>query len=223
VHARPSRLPQPKTREAPIGDDQHAGLELPDQSVGQLPVAGPPRAHPRRHDGMRAALPEPDQVDLRERGRVLRPARTAERLPVLRRIGHVQHEPVDGHQPPRPQPPAAVPRPRAGDSDPLEQHPQRFGPQPLPRLTDRARGRHPPIGPPGAQVLQAVDQLAHHLLVRVTEEQAQRHHVVHHHPSRQQPRPFLHPAGLGEHLVNKVTMHQPRQHPDANDIGQPAS
>ena len=60
----------------------------------------------------------------------------------------------------------------------------------------------------------------HHLFVGVVEEQRHRQHEVHHDPGRQQPAAALGAAGLGEHLVDEIAVHQSGQHTEADPVGQ---
>ena len=140
-------------------------------------------------------------------------AGAAERGDVLGGVGHVDDQSVQGHHP-QPGIPAAATAARGQHrlGDPVEQGTQRFLTEPLPRLTQRARGRHLPGRVPAAQPLQAADQFAHHLFIGVAEEQAQRHHVVDDHPRRQQSSALLGAASLGQHLIDKIAMDQPGKH-----------
>lgn len=65
-----------------------------------------------------------------------------EHLRVLRRVGHIPLEPVDGHQPPRSQPAAPRQQIRHPRRHLREQLGQRFGPEPPAALGDPSAGRH---------------------------------------------------------------------------------
>ena len=78
-----------------------------------------------------------------------------------------------------------------------------------------------PVVVPGPQEPQTVDEFAHHFFVSVVEEQRHRQHEVHDYPGRQQAAATLGATGLGEHLVDKIAMHQPGQHTQADPVGQP--
>ena len=169
--------------------------------MGQFPFGGAEPGERRGDYGVRAALAQAHHPDLGERG-VFPAARAAELGLVGGRVRHFQHEPADRHQPPPGHPGSWCPRPRHRHRDPLEQQPQRLSAQPLPRLADRPRGRHRPLGAPRVHELQPANQAAHHLLIPLTKEKAQRQHVINHNPGRQQP-PALFPAArLSNHLID---------------------
>lgn len=144
----------------------------------------------------------------------------AEDRDVVGGVRHVQDDPVHRHHTPTVKPRASRARPGHGDRDPVEQHPQRLLAQPSTCLGDRTRGGYPPTLPPGAQEPQAVDQLAHHFLVAVVEEQTHRQHVVDDHPGGQQPGPLLPTPGLLDHLVHEVPVEQTGQDTDTDSIGE---
>jgi hypothetical protein len=69
--------------------------------------------------------------------------------------------------------------------------------------------------------MQARHEQAHHLLVCITEEQAQAEHVIDHHTRRQQPGPLFRPAGRGKHVIDQVTVDKTGQDTNANPVRQP--
>jgi hypothetical protein len=73
----------------------------------------------------------------------------------------------------------------------------------------------------GPQKPQTVDEFAHHLFVGVVEEQRHRQHEVDDHSGRQQAATALGAAGVREHLIDKITVHQSGQHAQADPVGQP--
>src|ERR1022692_2215998 len=114
------RLPQLVAVEPAVGDDKHAWLEISKELAGQSTLADPPRCQPRGYDGMRSAFPQAYQAHLREWSGILLTSRPAEGRSILRCIGNVQHEPVNGHQPAGAKPGAPGAALRAGNRDPLE-------------------------------------------------------------------------------------------------------
>ena len=95
------------------------------------------------------------------------------------------------------------------------------GPQSLACLRDRARGRDVPFFLPCSGELQARHEEAHHLLVRVAEEQAQGEHVIDHDPRGQQTGPLFRPPRLREHFIDQVTVDKAGQDANANPVRQP--
>jgi hypothetical protein len=73
---------------------------------------------------------------------------------------------------------------------------------------------------PGPKEPQALDEFAHHLFVGVVEEQRHRQHEVDDHPGRQQAASALGAAGVGEHLVDEIAVHQSGQHTQADPVVQ---
>ena len=57
--------------------------------------------------------------------------------------------------------------------------------------------------------------------IGVVEEQRHCQHEIHDHPGRQQTAATLGPAGVGQHLVDQIAVHQPGQHTKADPISQP--
>ena len=57
--------------------------------------------------------------------------------------------------------------------------------------------------------------------IGVVEEQRHRQHEIHDHPGREQTSATLGPAGVGQHLVDQIAVHQPGQHTKADPISQP--
>ena len=206
--------------EVPVGEHQHAGDEPGDQLPGQGLFPGGDRPERGVHDAVGAALAQCDQPHLRERAGCLGGAGAAELLVVLVGGGHVQYQPVDGHhpQPAVPRPPGAGPGHR--HRDPLEQQLHRGLTEPGTGLGDRTRRWYLPVVPPIPQKLQPVHQLPQHLFVRLTEEQVQRQHVIHHHVRRQQPLPLLPLPAFVDDIVHDVSMDQTGQHSDTQMIGQ---
>ena len=171
-----------------------------------------------------AALPDPDDPDLRERAAAGVVGRVAELGGVLRGVGQVQAHPVDRDQP--------HPRAERGLLAAAGQRPGSLGQQglhhlpaqPLPRVGDRRRGRlhaqqHPGTEP--AHPVQVRDQLVPHLGVAGLKEQHHRQHVVHHHPGRQGARALLAYAGLLDHPVHHLGGEHLRQHADPDPVRQP--
>jgi hypothetical protein len=152
-----------------------------------------------------AALGQPDDADLRERP-ALRRARAgpAERGGVVAGVRHVEGDPVDGHQPPAAQPGADRGRGRERGRGLLEQPPQRRFAEPLPRLAQRRRGRHPPATFPRGDEPQPADHFLHDFLVGFAEEQRERDDVIDHQPRRQQSGTFLLAASFGDHFIDQV-------------------
>ena len=211
--------PELEAEEAAVGDHQHVRSHRLQQPGGQLPLADAERADLGRHHGVRAAFAQAEDLDLRERppGQPAGPAQPGQ---VRRRVRRVQLDPVDGHQPPVPQPRAR----RAGRGqrrgDLLEQQLDRRLTEPFPRLRDRPGGGHRPVLRPGPHEPQPAGQPAHHLLIAIPEDR-HRHDEIHHDMGRQQPRPLLPPPGFRQHLINQVPRHHPGQHPDTDPVRQP--
>jgi hypothetical protein len=168
-----------------------------------------------------AAFAHRDEADLGERAGGLVVTGPAELRGVGGGVGYIEHQTVDGHHPqamePRPPGPGSGHRYR----DPLEQQPQRGRTEPGASLRNCTRGRHRPVLSPVPQKSQPVHQLADHLFVRFTEEQIQRQHVVHHHVSRQQPRPNLTFPAFADHVIHDIPMNHTTQHPEGHMVGQP--
>jgi len=88
-------------------------------------------------------------------------------------------------------------------------------------LAQRRGGRYLPALVPRPQKPQTVDEFAHHFFIGVVEEQRHRQHEVHDHPGRQQTAATLGAAGVGQHLVDQIAVHQSGQHTKADPVGQP--
>jgi hypothetical protein len=88
-------------------------------------------------------------------------------------------------------------------------------------LAQRRGAGYLPVLVPGPQKPQTVDEFAHHFFIGVVEEQRHRQHEVHDRPGRQQTAATLGAAGVGQHLVDQIAVHQPGQHTKADPISQP--
>ena len=103
------RAPVRPVEEVPVGDQEPVFFQPPVELAGQRLLPGAlarHRAHRRIRYDVRGALTDRHYPRLRVRGPVLLTgpgAGEAERGGVLRRIRGIPLEPVDGHQPPRPQ------------------------------------------------------------------------------------------------------------------------
>jgi hypothetical protein len=128
---------------------------------------------------------------------------------------------VDGHHRQIPQPRTGGARTGQRPGHPCVEFADRFGAQTGAGLAQCRGGRHLPVLVPGPQESKPLDEFAHHLLVGVVEEQRHRQHEVHDHPGRQQATAPLGAAGVGEHLVDQIAVHQPGQHAQTDPVGQP--
>lgn len=150
-----------------------------------------------------------------------RRSRPAELSVIRRGISDIQARPVDADQSQITVERAA--RGRAGDRHtrrPKQQFQHLFA-EPGTGLGDRHLRRHlPGLLPPGLPG-QALDQLAHHLLIGAVSKQRQREHVVDDNASRQQPMALLPPARLINDPVNKLSWEHPRQNTDRDMVCQP--
>jgi hypothetical protein len=127
--------PQHIGEESAVGQHQHARGERLQESSGELRLGLPIGPDPGGEDGVRAALGQREDPDLRER-RLLALVHPGppEVLGVLGGVGYIQARPVDGDQSPPRQP--RTRRLRAGDraGHRSEQPGHRLGPQPDPGL-----------------------------------------------------------------------------------------
>jgi hypothetical protein len=114
-----------------------------------------------------------------------------------------------------------VPAPASGPGHPRVEFADRFGAQAGAGLAQCRGGRHLPPLVPGPQKSHTIDEFAHHLFVGVLEEQRHRQHEVHDDPGRQQATAPLGAAGVGEHFVDQIAVHQPGQHTQTDPVGQP--
>ena len=210
------------TEEA-VREHQHPGAE----PAGQLPGQGhlPPGKgpHGRSEHGMGAALGQGDQAQLGERTLARSPPRPgfAELLNIGGGVGDIQCGAVHAHQPASPPKGARRAVGRQGNAAPGEQLGQGYFPQTGSCLGEcRLTGHAPALAPSGLP-RQALDQVAHHLLVALRGEQGQGHHVVGHQTGRQQPGAPLLAARLGQNAVNLFGWERPGQHPKGDMIGQP--
>jgi hypothetical protein len=150
-----------------------------------------------------------------------RDVRTSKRLVVGLSVGHIECGAID-----RDQPPPAIERSRRLEcrqrhTPTREQCLERLDAQTRPCLEDRRfRGHRPALGP-ARLPRQALDEVAHHLLIRRLRKQRQPQHVVGHQPGRQQTRPLLNPTRLRQDLINQPRRERPRQHPQRHMIRQP--
>jgi site-specific DNA recombinase len=215
--------PQVKAGEPAVGDQQHPCPQLAQQPPGQHGLMHRQRPQLRGEHGMRAALAQRSDPDLRE-GACARSAwrpRPAKETRIGRGIGHIERGAIHRDQPPGP-----VERPGCGLGGQRlayrgEQRPQRLGPQPGPRPRDRRRGRHPPAPLPPPRIGQSLGQQPGHLLIPLAEKQAHRQHVINHHPRWQQPAPPLHPPRLRHHPVHQLRRERHRQKPNRDPVRQP--
>lgn len=115
---------------------------------------------------------------------------------ILLAIGDLHAKAVNRHQP-APCQPCALRRPeRARFRHALEKLSHNIRSQPLPGLAEPAGAGHLPPAPPGPEVLQPGDQLAHNLLVAVSAEEGHGHHEINHYPRRQLALPDLRSSEL---------------------------
>ncbi len=176
-----------------------------------------------REHGMSAALGQGRHPHLRIRTATL-PATgtgTPEELGIRRGVRNVENRAVHRDQPPPPIPGPLRPRDCHRPAHPREQGPQRLRTRPQTGPADRRRRGHPPGLHPPAFALQPLDQKPSHLFMALPEKQTHRQDEVDHHPCRQQPRPLLDPAALGNHLVDQLRRKRPRQHPQRDPIREP--
>ena len=171
---------------------------------------------------MRAALREPDRAHLRVGGAALAAARAvpAELLIVGLGDGEIERHPIDRHQPQLGTEGALAARRRERPRDLLVEPPQRLGPKSRPGLRDRHPARDLPPALPARRPVQALDQVAHHLLVGVLGKQRQGHRVADHHPCQQQPAALLEAPALGQHAIDQLRRVGSAQHPDRDVIGE---
>ncbi len=193
-----SCLPQPVGVKSPVSGDQHARLEVGDEFFGEDALVHAPGSQPGSDHSVCPAFPKSNDFHLRERGGVLLPSGASELRVIRWSIGNVQHEPVDGHQPPSAQPGSLCAPLSARQRHPLEQHPQRLRSQTPTCLRNCACRGDRPVLPPCPKKPQAVDEQTEYFLVRLTEEQAQTHDVVDDNACWQQSGPLLGPSCPGE-------------------------
>lgn len=210
--------PQLEGEEPAVGQHQHLVGERPGQRGSEFAFAVPDRADLRVENGVGAALAQRDDLRLGEGA-----AGSADSLGVGGEVrvgvGQVDHDPVDGHQPPR-----AQPRPRRagsgqGRGQAREESAHGGLAQPLAGLAQRADGGDLPLPGPRPGEPQPVHQVTDHLFVSVA-EQRQRHHEIHHEMGRQRSRAFFSTVGLGQHLIDDVTRDRSRQHADPHMVRQ---
>ena len=125
--------PHLEGEEPAVRGDQHLRGEGADQRFGEFPFALVDGARVDREDGAGAGFGEPDSPGLRE-GSLGVVFGFAVVLQILLGVGHVDHHPVQGHDPPvpDPRPGGAGLRDRYGDS--FEQHFHRLCSEPFPGL-----------------------------------------------------------------------------------------
>ncbi len=204
-----------------VGDQEPTRLQVGVQASGQGLLPAAHAADLGGHDRVRGALADGDHPRLRERRAVGPRPRVAELRGVVRGLGGVPVEPVDGHQPPRPQPRPPSELLGHRDSDGLEHLGHRRRPQPRPRLSDPPGGRHRRVLVPAPPRTQRLREPDHDLLVVIVGVQRQRHREIHHHVrGRLAARTLGRPATHRNRGVHHITRHRPGQHPQRDQIGQ---
>src|SRR5215471_14505138 len=200
--------------EGPVGHRQHPRAQppAPGDLAGQVLLAAPqPRPERRIRDPAAPAPGQRDQPHLRERAPR---RRRAERGHISGRGRHLHGGTIQRHHQPPEGPRPRRPRPRQRPGQPGKQHPERRHPHPPPGPGQRRGPRHPPPPRPG-QPPQPPRQLARHLPITLSREQAQPQHEHHHRHRRQQPPPPL-PRPRRRHRL----LHQPQR--QAHPLRQPA-
>ena len=162
---------------------------------------------------VRATLSQRHHPRLRKRRTVLTGPGITERRHVCVGVGHIDVEPVDGQQPPPPQPRP----PRVGATNHLRHALEHIGhhhrTQPLTRLRDPTGRRHLPRRVPATEPRQRPSHLRGDLGVVVIREQAQRHRQIHHHMRRQRPTGTLRARTVyGHRRIDHIPRHRRHQH-----------
>jgi len=143
---------------------------------------------------------------------------------VAGRVRGVPLEPVDAHQPPRPQERTAGQLICHWHRDLGEDVPQGLKAQPLACPGDPARRRRPPAGIPASPRAQRPGQPGRDLLIVIFGEQRHRHREIHHDVRRQLPvRPPRAAACRADRVIDDVTRYRRSEHPERNLVRPPAA
>ncbi len=199
--------------EVAVRGQQLIGLQPPVQRFGQGLLPHRVRGDLGGEERVRAALGQRDHPRLR----VCRPVRSrpgvAELGRVLRTVGQVHVEPVDGQHPPVTQhrAPGEHPTHRLGHR--VEHLGEHLAAQPFAGLGNRAGRGHRPSRVPTPPPVKGPGDLGRDLLIVIVAEQAQRHRQVRRHMCRQLPTrtPVADPTGR-DRGVDHVPRHRADQH-----------
>ena len=218
------RRPRPRTlccrsRGRPAPACRGSMLASSERASSRSSTSTPPRC--ASIDGVGAAFAQAEHLDLRVGGIKAQADTAPERVLVLGSVSDVELDTVDGHHPQVGQPRAG--RSRAGQRPGYprvelrvpDRHRAGRGPGPAPRRSAPASPR--PRTAETADRRRVCASLLRRHRRRTTSSPARSTRP----PGRQQTAATLGAAGVGQHLIDQIAVHQPGQHTKADPISQP--